>query len=215
MQLHNFIDHTLLKPTATAEQIKNLCAEAKEYNFFAVCVNGCYVSLAKKELKDSSVKISAVVGFPLGASSTESKVFEAYTYVKNGADEIDMVLNLGFLKSGNFDAVTKEIREVKDTIGKCILKVILETCYLSKQEIKTACRLAKDGGADFVKTSTGFGSAGADKETLKLMLQEVDGNLKVKASGGIKDATTAMEYIQMGVSRLGTSSGINIIKETE
>ncbi len=214
MKLAQYIDHTLLNPTASASQINTLCAEARQYGFFAVCVNGCYVSLAKKKLASSTVKIAAVIGFPLGASSTASKIFEAKICVEDGADEIDMVLNIGYLKSGMLEEVTNEIRAVKAVINDKTLKVILETCYLSDQDIITACRLAKDAGADFVKTSTGFGTGGAEKETLKLMIREVDGHLKVKASGGIKDAVTAKEYIALGVNRIGTTSGINIIKQS-
>lgn len=215
MRFAQYIDHTLLNPKASPEEIKQLCAEAINYDFFAVCVNGCYVSLARKELQNSSVKIAAVVGFPLGGSSSESKVFEAKTYIEQGADEIDMVLNIGFLKAKMLDEVGNEIRAVKDAVEKNILKVILETCYLTDKEIIAACYLAKEAGADFVKTSTGFGSAGANKRVLQLMFNEVGGALKVKASGGIKDVATAKEYIEMGVSRIGTSSGIRIIEESK
>ena len=213
MGLEQYIDHSLLKPTSSPEDIKKLCAEAIQYNFFAICINGCYVTLAKKELQSSSVKIVAVIGFPLGASSTGSKVFEAKSYIQNGADEIDMVLNIGFLKAGMLDEVAQEIRSVKNAIKNNVLKVILETCYLSDQEIIIACNLAKDAGADYVKTSTGFGSAGAETHVVEIMLKEVGDSLKVKASGGIQDTATAKKYIEMGVSRIGTSSGINIIKE--
>lgn len=215
MSLAQYIDHTLLKPAASPEEIKQLCAQAKEYDFFAVCVNGCYVSLAKKELQNSAVKIAAVVGFPLGASSSESKVFEAKASIKEGADEIDMVLNIGFLKAGMLEEVSREIRAVKDAIKKNTLKVILETCYLTDEEIITACNLVKKAGADFVKTSTGFGIAGANKHVLKVMIDEVGEKLKVKASGGIKDAATAKAYIKMGVNRIGTSSGIKMLEKSK
>ena len=167
--------------------------------------------LAKEELKGSGVKIATVVGFPLGASSPESKIREAAISIGHGADEIDMVMDIGFLKSQWTDAITKEIEEVKKAIGSKILKVIIETCYLSDEEIKTACQLAKKAGADFVKTSTGFGTGGATEHAVKLMLDEVGDSLKIKASGGIKDAETAKRYIEMGVSRIGTSSGIEIV----
>ncbi|MCG2431897.1 deoxyribose-phosphate aldolase [Aequorivita xiaoshiensis] len=211
MELNQYIDHTLLKATATKDDIIKLCNEAKEYNFYAVCVNSCYISLVKNELKNSDVKIAVVVGFPLGANSANSKLFEAEQGVKKGADEIDMVLNLGFLKSEMFDAVEKEISDIKQAIGGKILKVILETCYLSNSEIITACKISKAAGADFVKTSTGFGTGGATEEAVKLMVETVGDTLKVKASGGIRDAKTAKKYIDLGVSRIGTSSGIRIV----
>lgn len=211
MQLNQFIDHTLLKPTATPEEIINLCKEAKEYNFYAVCVNTCYVSLAKKELKNSKIKIAAVVGFPLGANSSEIKIYEAKQAVKDGADEIDMVLNIGFLKAGLYNQVQDEITAVKNTIGERNLKVILEICYLTDEEIRKACQLCLNAKADFVKTSTGFGTGGATEEAVKIMQAEVGAELKIKASGGIRDLNSARKYIQMGVSRIGTSSGIEIV----
>lgn len=214
MELSQYIDHTLLKATATADDIIKLCKEAKEHGFYAVCINSCYVPLAKKELKDSDVKIATVVGFPLGASSPESKVREATIAIDHGADEIDMVMNIGFLKNQWNDAVAKEIEEIKKAIGSKVLKVILETCYLSDEEIKIACQLAKKAGADFVKTSTGFGTGGATEHHVKLMMDEVGDTLKVKASGGIKNAETALKYIELGVSRIGTSSGIEIVSGT-
>lgn len=209
--INQYIDHTLLKATATDEDIIQLCKEAKEYGFYAICINGCYVPLAKKELKNSQIKIATVIGFPLGASSPESKVKEAAIAIEYGADEIDMVMNIGFLKSQWTEAVTKEIEEIKKAIGSKILKVIIETCYLSDNEIKIACQLAKKAGADFVKTSTGFGTDGATQHAVKLMVDEVGDYLQIKASGGIKNAETAKTYIEMGVSRIGTSSGIEII----
>ena len=215
MDLNRYIDHTLLKPTAAAEDIIKLCDEAKEYNFYAVCVNPCYVATAKKELENSKIKIAAVVGFPLGANSTQTKVFEAKLAIEEGADEIDMVLNVGFLKSKMYDLVQDEIAAVKDSIGNRTLKVILETCYLTNQEIRKACQICKNAKADFVKTSTGFGTGGATEEAIKLMLEEVGNTLKIKASGGIKDRGTAEKYIDMGVSRIGTSSGIDIVTSTK
>lgn len=211
MTLNQYIDHTLLKATATDRDIIALCKEAREHNFYAICINGCFIPLAKKELKGSKVKIATVIGFPLGASSPESKVREAQISVDNGADEIDMVMNLGFLKSDWTEAVAKEIEEIKKAIGPKVLKVIIETCYLTDAEIKTACQLAKKAGADFVKTSTGFGTGGATEHAVKLMLDEVGDSLKIKASGGIKTTETAKKYIEMGVSRIGTSSGIDIV----
>lgn len=211
MVISQFIDHTLLKPTATPEDIHLLCEEAINHNFFAVCVNGCYVSTAKKNLNNTAVRIAAVVGFPLGASSSESKIEEARLYVKDGADEIDMVINLGYLKAKKYEAVTNEIEEIKKAIGDKILKVILEICFLTDEEVRIACQLAKKAGADYVKTSTGFGAAGATEHAVKIMMDEVGDSLKIKASGGIKDLATAKKYIDLGVSRIGTSSGVAIV----
>mgnify|MGYP000281553621 CR=1 FL=1 len=214
MPLEKHIDHTLLKPVATPKAIKQLCAEALEYNFYAVCVNSCYVALAREELKDSGVKIAAVVGFPLGAMSTEAKVCEANYCIEQGADEIDMVMNLGWLKFEEFGLIKEEIALIKQTIGSRKLKVIIETCYLTAEEKKIASMLVIDGKADFVKTSTGFGSGGATFEDIELISRVIQNKVKIKASGGIKDRKTAMRYLDMGVSRLGTSSGITIVKET-
>ena len=214
MQIERYIDHTLLKPTATPGAIRQLCAEAREFNFFAVCVNSCYVALAKDELKDSGIKIAAVVGFPLGATSTEAKVCEAQFCVDHGADEIDMVINIGWLKFGEYGLVKDEITKLKQAIGSRKLKVIIETCYLTAEEKKIASMLVVEGNADFVKTSTGFGSGGATFEDIELIKRVIKGKIQIKASGGIKDKKTAIRYLNMGVSRLGTSSGIEIVKET-
>jgi len=214
MQIERYIDHTLLKPTATPGAIRQLCAEAREFNFFAVCVNSCYVALAKDELKDSGIKIAAVVGFPLGAMSTKAKVFEAQFCVDHGADEIDMVINIGWLKFGEYGLVKDEITKLKQAIGSRKLKVIIETCYLTAEEKKIASMLVVEGNADFVKTSTGFGSGGATFEDIELIKRVIKDKIQIKASGGIKDKKTAIRYLNMGVSRLGTSSGIEIVKET-
>ncbi|MBO0323707.1 deoxyribose-phosphate aldolase [Muricauda sp. CAU 1633] len=211
MFLPDFIDHTNLKPTALPSDIKKLCEEAINHGFYAVCVNGCHVSLAKEALKNSKVNLAAVVGFPLGAMSTKAKVFEAKDCVENGADEIDMVINLGWLRSNNYDLVRNEIQSIKQTIGSTILKVIIETCYLTTPEKEKACTLAVEAGADFVKTSTGFGSGGATFEDIILMKRMVGDNAKIKASGGIKDKETALKYIELGVSRIGTSSGPSLL----
>ncbi|MGB5459910.1 MAG: deoxyribose-phosphate aldolase [Eudoraea sp.] len=214
MQIERYIDHTLLKPTATPDAIRQLCAEAREFNFFAVCVNSCYVALAKDELKDSGIKIAAVVGFPLGAMSTKAKVFEAQFCVDHGADEIDMVINIGWLKFGEYGLVKDEITKLKQAIGSRKLKVIIETCYLTAEEKKIASMLVVEGNADFVKTSTGFGSGGATFDDIELIKRVIKDKIQIKASGGIKDKKTAIRYLNMGVSRLGTSSGIEIVKET-
>lgn len=209
--LNTYIDHTLLKPTATKNDIIKLCNEAIEYQFFSVCVNSCYVPLAKKQLKNSRVKVCAVIGFPLGSMSTDAKVAEAKSALNNGADEIDMVINLGFLKSKDFDAVWKDIEAVKRLMPDNVLKVIIETCYLDELEIIKASELAIQSGADFIKTSTGFGTGGATIHDVKLMKSVANNSAKIKASGGIKDKKTALEYINISVERLGTSSGIAII----
>lgn len=209
--LSQYIDHTLLKATATENDIIQLCKEAIQHQFYAVCVNSCYVALAKNELRGSNVKVCSVVGFPLGAMSAQAKVMEANKAIAEGADEIDMVINIGLLKSENYDTVWKEIEAVKNAIGSNILKVILETCYLNKPEIIKASELALLSGADFIKTSTGFGTGGATIEDVKLMKSVVKDQAKVKASGGIKDRVTALEYIALGAERIGTSSGIAIV----
>ncbi len=215
MDLNKYIDHTLLKATATKNDIIQLCNEAKKHDFFSVCVNSSYVKLAKKELKKTDVKICSVIGFPLGAMSAKAKVYEAKQALKDGADEIDMVINVGFLKSKAFKKVEKEIRSIKKIMPKNTLKVILETCYLSEEEILKASELALKAKADFIKTSTGFGTGGATIEDVKLMNSIAKGKMKIKASGGIKDFKTAKEYIDLGVERLGTSSGIAIVSGTK
>ncbi|WP_421803302.1 deoxyribose-phosphate aldolase [Flagellimonas sp.] len=212
MALADFIDHTNLKPTATVAEIQKLCKEAKTYGFYAVCVNGCHVSIAKETLRNTPVKVAAVVGFPLGAMSTKSKVFEAKDCIENGADEIDMVINIGWLKSEMYDAVREEINTIKQAIGDKILKVIIETCYLTDSEKEIACTLAVEAHADFVKTSTGFGTGGATVEDVKLMKRIVGENAKIKASGGVKNKEMALQYIDLGVSRIGTSSGPDLLK---
>jgi deoxyribose-phosphate aldolase len=209
--LNNYIDHTLLKATATKNDIIKLCTEAKEYNFYSVCVNSCYVALAKSELKNTKIKVCSVIGFPLGAMSTQAKVDEAKTAINNGANEIDMVINIGLLKSKDFDAVWKDIEAVKNAMPNHILKVIIETCYLEELEIIKASELAIQSGADFIKTSTGFGTGGATIHDVKLMKSVAKNEIKIKASGGIKDTKTALEYINLGAERLGTSSGIAIV----
>lgn len=211
MKIQKYIDHTLLKATATSQDIITLCEEAKKHKFYAVCVNGCYVKLAKEQLKNTDVKVAAVVGFPLGMMSLEAKVQEAKQSVKDGAEEIDMVINVGILKSGEEEYVQKEIASIKKEIGTNVLKVILETCYLTPKEIKTACMLAIKAKADFVKTSTGFGTGGATFENVALMSKVVGGEAQIKASGGIRDIETALKYIEMGVTRLGTSSGVKLV----
>ncbi len=211
MDLEKYIDHTLLKPTATEADIKNLCEEAKTYDFHAVCVNSCYVPLVKEALAGTAVRIAVVAGFPLGAMATELKIVEAMYCLKNGAHEVDVVMNLGWFKTGHYQRVQDELSQIKKTIGDAILKVIIETCYLTDKEKANACELVVASGADFVKTSTGFGSGGATFEDVELMKSIVGNRIQIKASGGIRDRDTAIKYIELGASRLGTSSGVKII----
>ncbi|NQX84656.1 MAG: deoxyribose-phosphate aldolase [Flavobacteriaceae bacterium] len=209
--LNKYIDHTALKAVTTKQEIIKLCKEAKTYNFFSVCVNSVFVPLAYELLKDCDINICSVVGFPLGAMDTESKAFEALQAIKNGADEIDMVINVGLLKSKAYDAIVKDISKVKQAIGDKILKVILETCYLTEDEIIKACELCIEAKADFVKTSTGFGTGGATIAAVKTIKKTIKHHAKVKASGGIRDYETAIQFINLGVERLGVSAGIAII----
>ena len=212
MGLNKYIDHTILKATASSSDVQKLCEEAIEHKFYSVCVNGCYVADAKQLLQGTDVKVAAVVGFPLGAMTTAAKVFEAKEAVENGASEIDMVINVAKLKDGEFEYVENEIRQIKEAIGDNVLKVIIETCYLTDEEKVKACELSLVAKADFVKTSTGFGTGGATYEDVKLMKSVVGNNAKVKASGGVRDKETAQKYVELGAERLGTSSGIDIIK---
>ena len=212
-QIASMIDHTLLKADATQEQIGKLCEEAKKYHFASVCVNPGYVSLASKLLRGSGVKVCTVIGFPLGATTATIKVIEARDAIANGADEIDMVINVGALKSGNDKLVFEDIKSVREaTIGK-VLKVIIEAASLTDEEKVRACELAKRAKADFVKTSTGFGPGGATVKDIMLMRKVVGSEMGVKASGGIKNAESAEEMIKAGATRLGTSASISIIKE--
>ena len=212
MGLNKYIDHTILKATASSADVQKLCAEAIEHEFYSVCVNGCYVADVKHLLQGTDVKVAAVVGFPLGAMTTAAKVFEAKEAVENGASEIDMVINIAKLKDGEFEFVENEIRQIKEVIGDNVLKVIIETCYLTDEEKVKACELSLAAKADFVKTSTGFGTDGATYEDVKLMKSVVGDNAKVKASGGVRDKETAQKYVDLGAERLGTSSGIDIVK---
>ena len=213
MDLNKYIEHTLLKQDATKAELIKLLDEAKEYNFWGVCVNPVNIKFASDYLKDTDVKIVTVVGFPLGQSTTESKVLETIDAVKNGADEIDMVLNSGKLKDAEFDYIVEEISKIKTACQGKVLKVILETDLLSKEEIKLASELCVKGGADFVKTSTGFvkNGVGAKVEDVKLMYETVKSSgLGVKASGGVRDKETALAMIEAGATRIGTSSGVKI-----
>lgn len=213
LNITSIIDHTLLKPEATKEMIEKLCSEAKEYNFFSVCVNPYYVKTAKEELEGSNVKIATVIGFPLGSTPKEVKAFEASEAIKNGADELDMVINIGALKDGDYTTVEEDIKAVvNEATDKALVKVIIETCLLDDEEKKKACEIARAAGADFVKTSTGFSTGGATVEDVKLMREVVGEDLGVKASGGIRDYETAKKMVEAGASRIGASSSIEIAK---
>lgn len=209
------IDHTLLKPDATQQQIETLCREALEYTFASVCVLPYYVPAAAQLLKDSPVKVCTVIGFPLGATLTEAKVAEAHAVLKNGATELDMVINIGALKNKSYLYVQNEIATLaqKAHESNAILKVIIETCLLTEEEKIKACELVTNAGADFIKTSTGFSTGGATIEDVVLLKHHVGKNVKVKASGGIRDLTTAAAMIEAGADRLGTSSGVKIVHE--
>ncbi len=216
-ELAKYIDHTNLKAYVSREEIKKLCDEAKEYGFYAVCVNPYRVKDAKEFLEGTDIKIASVVGFPLGATFTETKVQEAIMAVRNGADEIDMVMNIGAMKDGDYEVVEKDIREVVEAVHPmgAKVKVIIETCYLSDEEKVKACELAKKAGADFVKTSTGFGSAGAKVEDVKLMRSVVGNDMGVKAAGGIHNAKEAIAMIEAGATRIGASRSVQIIETLE
>ena len=211
MTLSQYIDHTLLKPEATEAQITQLCQEAKEYNFYSVCVNSMHVPLCKKLLTGSTVKVCSVVGFPLGAMASNAKAYETQLAVEQGADEIDMVLSIGALKDGKLQYVEDDIRSVVQAASGRTVKVILETCLLNNEEKMAACKAAMDAQAHFVKTSTGFSTGGATLEDVKLMKSIVGSLLEVKASGGVKNAQQANDMIAAGASRLGTSSGVTIV----
>ncbi len=212
MKLNKYIDHTLLKADATKEQITKLCNEAKEHDFASVCVNTCYVPLCAELLKGSDVKVCCVVGFPLGAMDTVSKAFEAKTAVSNGAGEVDMVINIGALKDKDYEYVTKDIEAVVNASKPAIVKVIIETCLLTDEEKVQACKCAMQANAEFVKTSTGFSTAGATVEDVALMRKTVGTVCKVKAAGGIRSYEDAMKMIDAGADRLGCSAGIKIVE---
>lgn len=210
--LASYIDHTLLAVDATPEEIEKLCQEALAYNFCSVCVNSSFVSQASKLLENSNVKVCSVVGFPLGAMETQAKAYEAKRAISNGASEIDMVIAVGQLKSGNDSVVYEDIKALVGVCDGVILKVIIETALLNREEIIRVCALVKDAGADFVKTSTGFSSAGAIIEDVRLMKQTVGDDMLVKASGGIRDTKCAIAMIEAGASRLGVSAGVAIVE---
>lgn len=213
MHINQFIDHTALKPETTIKQIEQLCSEAKDYEFFSVCINSYYVKKAVSLLNNSKVKVCTVVGFPLGASTMETKRFEAIKAIAEGANEIDMVINISAIKSQDWRYVQDDMYSLSQVVHQQggLLKVILETCLLTEDEKRKACELAVVSKVDFVKTSTGFSTSGATVEDIKLM-KSIVGNLGVKASGGIRDAETARRMIEAGATRLGTSASVEIIK---
>lgn len=213
MDYNKYIDHTLLKADASIAAIKKLCAEAKEYDFASVCVNPGFVKLCAEELKGTDVKVCTVVGFPLGATSTESKVFETKQAVKDGATEIDMVINVSRLKDGDDEYVLEEIRKIRKACKGNVLKVIIETCLLTDEEKIRVCKLAKKAKATFVKTSTGFSTGGATVHDVKLMRKAVGKKMGVKASGGVRTAEDFLAMIKAGATRVGASAGIAIMSE--
>lgn len=211
-ELARYIDHTVLKPEASAQDIERLCAEALEHHFAAACVNGSRVALARHHLEGSEVKVAAVVGFPLGAMGSDAKRYETEAALDDGAQEIDLVINVGRLKEGDDAYVLRELRDVVEAADERPVKVILETCLLTEEQKVRACRLVLDSGAHFVKTSTGFSSGGATIEDVRLLRATVGPAFGVKASGGIRDFATAMKMIEAGATRLGTSNGVAILK---
>ncbi|MEG0034332.1 MAG: deoxyribose-phosphate aldolase [Bacilli bacterium] len=211
MNYNKLIDHTVLKPEASESDVVALCEEAKKFDFMSVCINPCYVKIAKSCLKDSDVAVCTVIGFPLGSNTTETKVFETKLAAKEGASEIDMVINVAALKDHKDEYVFNEISAIRKACKKQLLKVILETCLLNDEEIVRACELSVKAGADFVKTSTGFNKEGATAHAVSLMRKTVGPNIGVKASGGIRTHETLLEMVEAGANRIGTSSGPKII----
>ena len=212
MKLNKYIDHTLLKPDASQEQIETLIEEAKKYDFASVCVNPTWVNFAAQSLKGTDVKVCTVIGFPLGANTPELKAFETSDAIRNGANEIDMVINIGALKSQNFDLVEKDIRAVVEAAKGTLVKVIIETCLLTDDEKVKACQIAQKAGADFVKTSTGFSTGGATVADVALMRKTVGPDMGVKASGGARSYEDALAFIKAGATRIGASSGVAIME---
>ncbi|EOL45339.1 deoxyribose-phosphate aldolase [Enterococcus phoeniculicola] len=215
MELNQMIDHTILKADAKEADVLRIIEEAKQHHFYSVCINPTWVSLASKELKDESVAVCTVIGFPLGANTSATKAFETKNAIENGANEVDMVINIGALKSKQYDAVQADIQAVVDAAkDKALVKVIIEISLLSDEEIIKACELAKAAGADFVKTSTGFSTGGATVEAVKIMRATVGPDMGVKASGGIHNAEEALAMVEAGASRIGTSAGVSIVSGT-
>ena len=216
MELNKYIDHTLLKPAASQQDIVKLCSEAKKYHFASVCVNPCNVKTAKKELNGTDVKVCSVIAFPFGTSPTEIKVKEAEQAIADGAEEIDMVINVGKLVEGDIQFTENEVTNIAETCHKkgAVLKVIVETCYLEEKNIADVCAIIEKAGADFIKTSTGYGTRGASPEDIKLFKKYLKKNTRIKASGGIRTRADADMYINLGCSRIGTSGGVTIVSGT-
>ena len=212
MNYNKMIDHTVLKADATKAMVAKIIDEAKEYNFASVCVNPTWVAYCAQALADSDVKVCTVIGFPLGANTSTVKAFETKDAIANGADEIDMVINLGDVKQGDFEAVTSEIEALKKACGDKILKVIIETCYLTDSEKVALCKCITNGGADYIKTSTGFGSGGASLEDIRLFKKHIGPNVQIKAAGGIRSITDMKAYIAEGCSRIGASAAVELLK---
>ncbi|MGZ3788748.1 MAG: deoxyribose-phosphate aldolase [Bacteriovorax sp.] len=215
LKINRLIDHTLLKPEATREQVKKLCEEAIAYDFFSVCLNPFYVAYASSLLKGSRVAICTVIGFPLGANATETKVFETKKAIGEGATEIDMVINIGALKNKEYDIVENDIKAVVLAAKDLVVKVIFETCLLTDEEKIKACQLSSKAGARFVKTSTGFSTGGASIADVKLMKENIPPHMEVKASGGVRNLAAALDFTKAGATRLGTSSGVAIMNGVE
>ena len=214
MNYANYIDHTLLRANCSEKDIKNLCNEAKEYEFFSVCINPCFVKAAKKFLKGSNVKVCTVIGFPLGANSSKVKLLEVKKAISDGADEVDVVFNISKFKDKKYSYVEKELSKIVQVCSKKVLvKVIIETCYLSIEEVLKACQLVYECGVDYVKTSTGYGSDGANVEVVARMKEVCKDKLKIKASGGIRTLSQVEQFILAGAERIGTSNGVSIVKE--
>ncbi|MFV0288299.1 MAG: deoxyribose-phosphate aldolase [Mycoplasmatales bacterium] len=215
MKLNKYIDHTLLKPEATKEQIKKLCEEAMQYDFKSVCVNPTHVAYTKELLQESSVLVCTVIGFPLGANTAKVKAFETLDAIANGAQEIDMVINIGAVKEGNYELVKSDIQTVVEAADGVLVKVIVETCLLTEAEKTKMCQIVIEAGAQFIKTSTGFSTGGATKADIALFNENIQGKIQIKASGGVRTIEDAKTMITSGATRLGTSGGVNIINGQE
>lgn len=213
MNYNKMIDHTVLKADTPLETVKRICDEAMEYGFASVCINPCHVAYCADYLKDSDVNVCTVIGFPLGANTSATKAFEAKDAIANGADEIDMVMNIGALKDKNYDLVRDDVKAVVEAANGTLVKVILETCLLTEEEIKKACELCVEAKADFVKTSTGFSTRGATIEDVKIMKAAVQGKAKVKAAGGVRTHEDMVKIVEAGADRIGTSAGCSLVEK--
>ena len=213
MNYNKMIDHTVLKADTPLETVKRICDEAMEYGFASVCINPCHVAYCADYLKDSDVNVCTVIGFPLGANTSATKAFETKDAIANGADEIDMVMNIGALKDKNYDLVRDDVKAVVDAANGTLVKVILETCLLTEEEIKKACELCVEAKADFVKTSTGFSTRGATIEDVKIMKAAVQGKAKVKAAGGVRTHEDMVKIVEAGADRIGTSAGCSLVEK--